>query len=311
MIFCLMGPTASGKTDLALRLAAIFPLEIVSVDSVMVYRGMNIGSAKPDAATLASVPHHLIDIRDPWAPYSAAQFCVDALCAIEDILRRGRVPLLAGGTMLYFRALQQGLSGLPAADLHIRQLLTQQAQTTGWPALHEQLQQVDAKAAARIHPHDSQRIQRALEVFMLTGQSMSVLQTENAKKNTLQDKYRLCNIVIAPTDRSCLHERIARRFVEMLAAGLIEEVDALLSDSRLSPDMPSMRSAGYRQVCAYLNGEITRDALTERGIIATRQLAKRQLTWLRHWPDTICVDSESSSLINDVSSIIRSEQINH
>lgn len=300
-VVCLMGPTASGKTALAVDLVRRFPLEIVSVDSVMVYRGMTIGAAKPDAETLAAAPHHLIDIQDPFETYSAAQFCGDVHPVIRSIHARGHVPLLTGGTHLYFRAFQQGLSVLPEADASVRQSISERARVHGWPALHEILQSVDPIAAKRIHPNDAQRIQRALEVHMLSGRTMtSFLEHRDQRVG----QYTLHNIVIAPNDRQVLHDRIAVRFKKMLEDGLIAEVETLLADPRIHADLPAMRSAGYRQVCAWLSGVISRDELITRGIIATRQLAKRQLTWLRRWEDTVCFDSENPRLTDEVSHLL-------
>lgn len=274
-----MGPTASGKSRVALELAERFPLEIVSVDSAQVYRYMDIGTAKPNRETLARTPHHLIDLIDPDQHYSAAQFRSDALHCIERITRRSKIPLLTGGTMLYFRALQQGLSVLPPADAALRLELENKAKTLGWPALHEQLAQLDPEAAMRIKPTDSQRIQRALEVCLLTQQTMSEL-----LKSTKQTDfpYRKINVALVPSDRSQLHQRIAQRFEAMLTLGLVAEVEAIRQKfPSLGMDSPSMRCVGYRQACLYLDQQITRAELRDTGIFATRQLAKRQLTWLR------------------------------
>ena len=276
---CLMGPTASGKTDLAVALVEQLPLEIISVDSVMVYRGMDIGSAKPDPATLARAPHRLIDIRDPSEAYSAAQFRDDALREMATISAAGRIPLLVGGTMLYFRALLSGLSTLPSADTDIRSRLEAEAEVEGWAGLHRRLAEVDAAAAARIHPHDPQRIQRALEVYELTGTPLSQLQQQQQADEALP--YRIIKLAVAPTDRSILHERIAMRFEQMLGDGLIEEVEALRRRGDLHLDLPALRAVGYRQVWEFLAGDIDYTEMRERGIIATRQLAKRQFTWLR------------------------------
>jgi len=299
-IICLMGPTASGKTQLAVELAKRFPIEIISVDSAMVYRGMNIGTAKPDASVLTMAPHRLIDIRDPIEAYSAAHFRKDALHEIEQIIEQGKIPLLVGGTMLYFRALQKGLSDLPAAHPSVRLALTEQADQIGWPGLHERLARVDSTAANRIHPNDSQRIQRALEVYEVTGKTLTDWQQDDAGTST---KYRVVNLVIASNDRVVLHERIQQRFDRMLTQGLIEEVQTFYERGDLSLDDPSMRSVGYRQVWEYLAGHFDKETLRERGIIATRQLAKRQLTWLRSWTDAAWFDSESSDLFEKVSHI--------
>ena len=282
----LMGPTASGKTELAVELTERLPCDIVSVDSAMVYRGMDIGTAKPDPSTLAQAPHRLIDCCDPTEAYSAARFREDALREMAAIVARGRIPLLVGGTMLYFRALQQGLSPLPSADPETRRRLEEEARRLGWEAMHRRLAQVDRQAAAQIHPNDPQRIQRALEVFELTGRPLTELQREGAGLHPLP--YRLLKLVRAPAERATLHERIERRFHAMLAAGLEEEVRVLVARGDLTPDLPSMRCVGYRQVLKYLAGEYRYPIMVQRGIIATRQLAKRQWTWLRteadcHW----------------------------
>lgn len=282
----LMGPTASGKTDLAVELTTWLPCDIVSVDSAMVYRGMDIGTAKPDAATLARAPHRLIDCCDPAEAYSAARFCEDAMREMAAIAAAGRIPLLVGGTMLYFRALQQGLSPLPSADPDTRRHLDDEAKRLGWDAMHRRLALVDPRAAAQIHPNDPQRIQRALEVFALTGRPLTELQRAGACRPRLP--YRLLKLVRAPEQRAALHERIERRFHAMLASGLEDEVRGLLARGDLTPDLPSMRCVGYRQVLKYLAGEYKYPIMVQRGIIATRQLAKRQWTWLRaeadcHW----------------------------
>ena len=282
----LMGPTASGKTALAVSLVERFPLEIVSVDSALVYRGMDIGTAKPDAATLARAPHHLLDIRDPAEAYSAAAFRGDALRLMAGIVERGRVPLLVGGTMLYFRALLQGLDDLPRADASLRTELEAAAAARGWPALHAELATVDPVTAARLAPNDSQRIGRALEIFQLTGKPMSAL-LDRAQSEL---PYRVLQLALIPSDRAALHQRIAARFDAMLAEGLLAEVETLRRDYVLTPDLPSMRAVGYRQAWACLDGDIDMQALREQGIAATRQLAKRQLTWLRSWPGAVALD---------------------
>ncbi|MBU1263829.1 MAG: tRNA (adenosine(37)-N6)-dimethylallyltransferase MiaA [Thiobacillus sp.] len=283
----LMGPTASGKTALAVSLVERFPLEIISVDSALVYRGMDIGTAKPDAATLARAPHHLLDIRDPSDAYSAAAFCDDARRLMADIVSRGRVPLLVGGTMLYFRALLQGLDDLPRADAALRKKLEAEAAARGWPALHADLAKVDPVTAARLAPNDSQRIGRALEIFQLAGTPMSAL----LDRTQSELPYRVLQLALIPSDRAVLHQRIAARFDAMLAEGLLDEVETLRRDYALKPDLPAMRAVGYRQAWAYLDGDIDMKALREQGIAATRQLAKRQLTWLRSWADMMALDS--------------------
>lgn len=297
-IVCLMGPTASGKTQLAVELTKRFPFEIISVDSAMVYRDMDIGTAKPDAETLKIAPHRLINFRDPAEAYSAAKFKEDAQREIEEILSQNKIPLLVGGTMLYFRALQQGLSDMPSASSALRETLTSEGLSHGWPELHARLAGIDPVAAARIHPHDAQRIQRALEVFLLTGKNLTAWQ-ENS--DTLLNNYHFTNIAIAPLDRAILHKRIAERFSVMLESGLIEEVQKLFSRGDLTLDTPAIRSVGYRQVWEYLEGNYTFDEMKEKGIIATRQLAKRQLTWLRSWPDLTWFDSEDKELVEKVS----------
>jgi len=274
-----MGPTASGKSALAMALAQRFDGEIVSVDSAQVYRGMDIGTAKPSRDEQAAVPHHLLDLLDPTQSYSAAMFVRDAQAAVAGIRARGRLPILAGGTMLYFKALQQGLSALPVADPGVRADLDAQAARDGWPAMHAELARVDPVTAARLPPLDAQRIQRALEVFRVTGQPLSALQGHRAMASTLPGA--TVALALAPGDRARLHADIARRFDTMLAQGLVEEVRGLRERFVLTPLLPSMRCVGYRQAWNVLEGSINRRELREQGIAATRQLAKRQLTWLR------------------------------
>ncbi|NEV60929.1 tRNA (adenosine(37)-N6)-dimethylallyltransferase MiaA [Thiorhodococcus minor] len=281
----LMGPTASGKTDLAVELVERLPCEIISVDSAMIYRGMDIGTAKPGAEVLARAPHRLIDILDPVESYSTARFREDALAEMAEIQSRGRIPLLVGGSMLYFRALQQGLAALPSADPGVRDTLNAEAERIGWDGLHARLTEADPISAAQIHPHDPQRIQRALEVLMLAGRPMSALIAE-AEAAALP--YRLLKLARAPRERRTLHARIERRFHAMIEGRLVDEVSALWARGDLDPDMPSMRCVGYRQVLKYLSGAYTWQEMLHRGIVASRQLAKRQLTWLRaesdcHW----------------------------
>jgi tRNA dimethylallyltransferase len=276
----LLGPTACGKSDLALQLAERVPLEIISVDSAQVYRGMDIGTAKPDSTGRARVPHHLIDIRDPAQTYSAADFAADAGALIVQIGARGRLPLVAGGTMLYARALREGLSDLPRADPHLRAQLAAAAAAHGWPALHARLARIDPATAARLPPNDSQRIQRALEVFELTGSPMSALLDAPPRSDL-----RLPAIGLLPADRALLHRRIEQRFDAMLAAGFLDEVRALMARGDLDPDSPSQRSVGYRQAWLHLRGETTFDEFRAAAIAATRQLAKRQITWLRAMRD--------------------------
>lgn len=298
----LMGPTTSGKTGLAVDLVKRFPVELISVDSALVYRGMDIGTAKPDAATLALAPHYLIDIIDPTEAYSAAQFRTDALRLMTDITTRGKIPLLVGGTMLYFKALQGGLSHLPQADVAIRARLDAEAASLGWPAMHAKLAKIDAETAARLKPADSQRIQRALEVFEISGKPMSALFKESVSTAL---PYRLLKIALIPSNRAVLHQRIAARFDIMLGQGLLEEATGLLKNyPTLRSGMPSMRCVGYRQALQYLDGEFDLIALREKGIAATRQLAKRQLTWLRGMDDTIEVDCTDGNILDSINRII-------
>ena len=300
----LMGPTASGKTDLAVFLMQHFPLEIISVDSVNIYRGMDIGSAKPDAETLRIAPHRLINILEPTESYSASQFRQDALREMADITARGKIPLLVGGTMLYFRALLYGLSALPAADPVIRQRLEQEAQERGWQALHARLAELDPLAADRIHPNDPQRIQRALEVFEITGTPLSQLQDLEKNKSVLP--YHVIKLALAPAERAILHERIAQRFHLMLEQGFIKEVEALMARGDLDLSLPAVRAVGYRQAWELLSGRIDYNQMVEKGIIATRQLAKRQLTWLRAEPDVNFFDSLDPDLNQKVLNILTS-----
>ena len=292
-----MGPTASGKTTLAVELVRRYPMEIISVDSALVYRGMNIGTAKPGAELLAIAPHYLIDIRDPSAPYSAAEFREDALLAMAEITARGRIPLLVGGTFLYFRALQYGLSEMPAADREIRARLEAEAQREGWDALHARLAAIDPESAARIQPTDPQRIQRALEVYMLSGQPMSAF---HAKQPSADLPYRLLKLALIPADRTLLHDRIAARFRLMLAEGLVDEVRKLFDRGDLSAELPAMRAVGYRQVGRYLSGQLEYEAMVDQAIIATRQYAKRQLTWLRGEPELDSFDADDSHVLDKV-----------
>jgi tRNA dimethylallyltransferase len=284
----LMGPTASGKTALTITLAQALPIELISVDSALVYRDMNIGTAKPDAQTLQLAPHFLIDLISPLQAYSAAQFRQDALALMQAITQRGRIPVLVGGTMLYFNALQSGLSQLPQADPSVRAELDAQAAQIGWPAMHAKLAKIDPETAARLQTTDTQRIQRALEVYTLTGQSMTALHQQQTSEPL---PYRLLKLSLVPSQRSVLHERIADRFAAMLQQGLIAEVEQL---QRMYPELnialPSMRCVGYRQTLQYLAGEFDQAELLNRGVYATRQLAKRQLTWLRGMVDTLNID---------------------
>jgi tRNA dimethylallyltransferase len=287
---CLLGPTASGKTAAALALAARRPVEIISVDSALVYREMDIGTAKPTAEERAVAPHHLIDIVDPTDAYSAAQFRADTLRLTGEIHARGRLPLLVGGTMLYYKALTQGLNDLPAADPDVRATLDADAAREGWPALHERLATVDPVTAARLAPNDSQRIQRALEVFMLTGQAMSAWLAAPARQDDAAAAWRFVPIALEPSDRSVLHARIEQRFDAMLVGGFVDEVVKLRERGDLRPEMPSMRCVGYRQVWEYLDGAVDYPTMRDKGIFATRQLCKRQLTWLRSMTERVVVD---------------------
>jgi tRNA dimethylallyltransferase len=287
LAIALMGPTASGKTALALDWAARLDSEIVSVDSALVYRRLDIGSAKPDAATLARIRHHLVDVREPHEVYSAAEFANEALAAMRDIAARGRVPILAGGTGLYFEALFDGLAQMPAADPALRAGLRAEAQERGWPAMHAELAKADPVAAARIHATDPQRIVRALEVFRLTGEPISAWQ---ARATRTRFPFRVLRLVLCPRERSLLHARIQARFDAMLAAGFLDEVRALREDTRLHEDLPAIRAVGYRQAWRHLAGDTDAAAFREQGIAATRQLAKRQLTWLRGRPELRWLD---------------------
>ena len=297
----LMGPTASGKTDLAVALAQQGSYEIISVDSALIYRNMDVGTAKPDAELLAKAPHHLINMLDPKESYSAADFRRDALELMADITARGRIPLLVGGTMMYFKMLQQGMASLPTADAAIRQCLLDEAEQFGWAHLHQRLAEVDAVAAQRIKPTDTQRLQRALEVFELTGKPLSYWHQQQAAEAI---PYDITAVAIAPTDRAILHERIALRFHLMIENGLVDEVRRLYQRGDLNTAMPSIRAVGYRQVWQYLEGELSYDEMIERGIIATRQLAKRQMTWLKSWDDLHWIDSQSSNPLKDLLAII-------
>ncbi|OZI26819.1 tRNA (adenosine(37)-N6)-dimethylallyltransferase MiaA [Bordetella genomosp. 9] len=286
-ILCLTGPTAAGKSAATLALARRWPLEIVNVDSATIYRGMDIGTAKPTAEERARVPQHLLDIRDPVQAYSAAEFRTDALRLIADIHARGRIPLLAGGTMLYFKALREGLDDLPSADPALRASLEARAAQQGWPAMHDELARLDPVTAARLKPNDSQRIQRALEVCIVSGRPMSSL----FRRAAAPQDHDYVTISMEPADRAALHARIARRFDTMLEQGLVEEVAALRARGDLHTGLPSVRCVGYRQIWAYLEGEVDLPTAREQGIAATRQLAKRQITWLRAQPERLVVDS--------------------
>lgn len=301
-VILLMGPTASGKSALALELAERLPCEIVSVDSAQVYRGMDIGSAKPDTATRALVPHHLIDILDPAEAYSAARFCADAGRVIADIRGRGRLPLLVGGTMLYFRALTSGLNDLPSSDAEIRASLEREAVESGWPALHARLARLDADTAARLHPNDQQRIQRALEIIELSGLTPTQFYAQS-RPPVLSGG--IVKLALNPPERSELHARIEARFHQMMAAGFLEEVAALHRRGDLHLDLPSMRAVGYRQLWRHLDGEYSLDEAVARSIAATRQFAKRQLTWLRKEAAVHMLDPAKPGLADQALSLLR------
>ena len=291
----LMGPTAAGKTDLAIALTQVLPCELISVDSALIYRDMDIGTAKPSKDVLAAHPHRLIDIRDPAQSYSAAEFRHDALAAMAEISARGRIPLLVGGTMLYYKALVEGLADMPPADAQVRADLEAEMAALGLAELHRQLAEVDPESAARIHPNDPQRLVRALEVSRVSGQSMTAHRPRQQQAAQAGDDaalpYTVASLAIAPANRHVLHERIALRFAQMLEQGFVEEVRALRNRRDLHAGLPSIRAVGYRQVWDHLDGALTAAQMQERGVIATRQLAKRQFTWLRSWPDLHWLDS--------------------
>jgi tRNA dimethylallyltransferase len=295
-----MGPTAAGKTDLALDIANRFPVEIISVDSALVYRGMDIGTAKPEPEILSQYPHHLVNIIDPTESYSVGAFRTDALKLMAEITARGKVPLLIGGTMLYFKALEHGLADLPVADMKIRAQLEYEAEQYGLAHLHERLNVVDPISAARIHINDPQRLQRALEVYEITGKSL----TELTNVTTSQLPYRIIKLILSPFDRAVLHQRIARRYQLMVANGFIDEVKALRSRKDCHPGLPSIRAVGYRQAWSHLSGEYDQEEMIDKAIIATRQMAKRQLTWLRAQPDGVWFDSGADLPYDQVASYI-------
>lgn len=280
----IMGPTASGKTDLAIALRKHLPVDLISVDSAQVYRQLDIGSAKPDATTLTDHPHRLIDIRDPAEAYSVAEFLKDATEQMAEITAAGRIPLLVGGSMLYFKILLEGLSDLPEANQGVRDQIQQRADEFGWPSLYDELKQIDPQTAAKIHPNHSQRIQRALEVYQLTGMSMSHLQAATSNNGVL-DYYSVVQFSLTFDDRALLHRRIEQRFEQMMSSGLLAEVVGLYEREDLNTDLPSMRAAGYQQIWQHLDGQCTLEEAVERSIVASRQLAKRQITWLRNWPN--------------------------
>jgi len=302
LAICLMGPTASGKTAIALALHEMFPVEIVSVDASQVYRGMDIGTAKPTAAELARAPHRLIDIRDPTEAYSAAQFRDDALREMRDIGASGKIPLLVGGTMFYFRALEYGLSSLPSAAPDVRKQIGEEGRLRGWPAMHARLVTIDPETAQRLDPNDAQRIQRALELYSVTGCPPSQL---TRREKPVPAPYRFWKIGIWPDERANLHERIAARFHHMLERGLINEVEGLYRRGDLDASLPSMRTVGYRQIWAYLTRRINYIEMVNEAVAATRQLAKRQITWLRRYPDLRRVDGDTAGILDDVTALVR------
>ncbi len=298
-----MGPTAAGKTDLALEIANHFPVEIISVDSVLVYQGMNIGTAKPEPEILKKYPHHLVNIMDPTERYSVGSFREDAIKLMAEITARGKVPLLVGGTMLYFKALQHGLADLPTANIEIRTRLEYEVEQYGLAHLHERLTVVDPVSAARIHINDPQRLQRALEVHEITGKTLTEL--TNGKVSMLP--YQIIKLVLSPFDRAILHQRIAQRYKSMMAKGFIDEVKTLFSRKDCHPDLPSIRAVGYRQAWSHLSGEYDQDVMIEKAIIATRQMAKRQLTWLRAQPDGVWFDSGADLPVDQVVRYIKDQ----
>jgi len=302
----IMGPTASGKTALACELYDKFPCEIISVDSALVYKELNIGSAKPTQEELSQYPHHLIDVRDPSEPYSAMDFRSDALRLMAEITKRGKVPILVGGTMLYFKFLLEGAAKLPVADEAIRQQIEEDAKQNGWPAIHDQLAKVDPESAARLNPNDPQRVQRALEVYLISGKTL----TQHWAEQKIEPfPYKVVQFAICPQERKTLHERIEKRFNDMLEQGFIEEVKALQARGDLHENLPAIRAVGYRQVWEYLNGELSYDEMVFKGVVATRQLAKRQITWLRSWSDLHWLDSEATNLAQSALKIVESEAI--
>ena len=302
----LMGPTASGKTALAMDLYDKLPCELISVDSALVYRDMDIGTAKPSPDELLKYPHHLINIIDPSESYSAAQFRADVLPLMQDIVRRNKIPLLVGGTMMYFNALTKGMANLPEADQAVRQQIAEHALSEGWPAVHAQLQEVDPESAARLAPNDSQRIQRALEVYKISGKTLTA---HWASQQLQKLPYNVLNLAIMPRERKTLHQRIEQRFTLMLQQGFVAEVEALYQRGDLSLELPSMRCVGYRQAWMHIQGEIDLNGLQEKAVIATRQLAKRQITWLRSWDELQWLDFESVDLTARVLKLLDSATI--
>lgn len=301
-IVCIVGPTASGKSAAVLALSQNWPIEIINVDSATIYTGMDIGTAKPSMAERALTPQHLLDIRDPAQSYSVADFRQDALRLIQEIQGRGRIPILAGGTMMYFKALREGLHDLPAADSALRERLNQLAQEIGWPAMHQRLAAVDPQTASRLAPNDSQRIQRALEVFESSGRPMSAW---HAAPSAPEHPYTFLTISLEPEDRAALHQRIEARFDQMLADGFVEEVAGLKARPDLHADLPSMRCVGYRQLWDYLDSKVTLEQARLNGIAATRQLAKRQITWLRSQPERIQIDGTQADAQEKIKDAVR------
>ena len=300
-VILIMGPTASGKTDLAMQLYDHTPCDLISVDSALVYREMDIGTAKPTRKELTAYPHHLIDICNPDEPYSASKFRADALPLIEAAIQAGRRPVLVGGTMLYFKTLVDGIADLPTGDNDVRAEITSQAQKNGWPAMHEELTTYDPQSAARIKPGDSQRIQRAIEVYRLTGKTLTQFHEEQSEQSL---PYRSLNIAIAPPDREILRQRIRTRFMQMLEQGLVAEVEYLLNERNYNPDLPALRSVGYRQVADYLTGVYDYETMIEKAITATARLAKRQVTWLRSWPDVNWFESSAKDNLERLSGLL-------
>ena len=292
-LICLMGPTASGKTDLAIELVEHLNCELISVDSALVYRGLDIGSAKPD------YPHHLVDILDPAQPYSAADFAADANRLADEITARGKIPLLVGGTMLYFKAFLEPMADMPAADPAVRAAIEAEAQEHGWPHIHAQLAQVDPQSAARIHPNHSQRLARALEVYRASGRSMSDWHRQSGALPDPAQRFAIAQLCICPRDRAVLHQRIALRFEQMMQQGFLQEVRVLHRRGDLSADLPALRAVGYRQLWDHLEGNCTLEQAVEKGVAATRQLAKRQLTWLRKWPDLAWIYTDQAGNIEE------------
>jgi len=307
-----MGPTASGKTGMAVELVQRFAFDIINVDSAQVYRGMDIGTGKPDTATLSEAPHRLLDIKDPSEPYSASDFRVDALHEIAHILSAGKTPLLVGGTMLYFKVLRDGLAAMPQADAGVRVEIESVAKEKGWEEVHQWLERVDPKSAARIHPNDPQRLQRALEIYLISGKPMSQFYMEDQARRAQENEslpFNLHFFAIHPADRELLHQQIEIRFRQMLAEGLLEEVSELFQRNDLNETLPSIKSVGYRQVWQHLAGDLSYDAMVERSIIATRQLAKRQLTWLRSWENLRSLDDPSDKSIDSILKYVESISI--